>query len=395
MKKRNPHPPKYIPEPCTVTLTPKAVAGPSAAGFARELEVVLAGIKAITDPCSEMLARISGNNDLAASIAGIKAVTDPVAEVLARISRNNGLAASIAGIKAVADPVAEVLARISRNNDLAASIAGIKAVAGPVAEVLARMGETPMFSAVLVAQQKMAALDSLALGRLAGIDTASSKLLKINFGNFTRSYQSLLAAASNDESLFEHVPVITTYSHVEYCREVELLESISVEADRTENDGGLVIAEAISQSVLSVDALLANFDDRLCPLLQGARAAVMSDNPDRGRHVTTSLRELITTVLHALAPDDCIRQWSTDKRHFSNNRPTRRARIEYVHRHINADPLTRFVEKDVQSILLLFELLQVGTHGVESRFTDSQLDFMLQRTESFVGLLISTSQSEQ
>ena len=347
----------------------KAVDDPSATGLARELEVVSAGLKAFTDPSVAMLERINKNADLMnASMDRIMRFTDPSVAMLERINRN-------------ADLMNASMDRITRFTD-------------PSVTMLERMGETPMFSAVLLAQEKMAALDSLALGRLAGINTASSKLLEINFGNFTRSYQSLLAAASNDDSLFKHVPVITTYSHVEYCREVELLESISVEADGTENDGGLVIAEAISQSVPSVDALLANFDDRLYPLLQGARAAVMSDNPDRGRHVTTSLRELITTVLHALAPDDCIRQWSTEKRHFSNKRPTRRARIEYVHRHINADPLTGFVENDVQSILLLFDLLQAGTHGVEAKFTESQLDFMLQRTELFVGLLISTSRSE-
>ena len=174
-----------------------------------------------------------------------------------------------------------------------------------------------------------------------------------------------------------------------------MLESISVEADREENDGGLVIAEAISQSVPSVDALLANFDDSLCPLLQGARAAVMSDNPDRGRHVTISLRELITKVLHALAPDDSIRKWSTDEEHFDKDRPTRRARVLYIYRHINSDPIMSFVENDIRSILLLFDLLQAGTHRVESKLTKSQLYFMLQRTELFVGLLISTSRSEQ
>ena len=363
--------------------------------LARELEVVSAGIKAFTDPAVALLARINRNDDLLASIDRIKAFTDPAVALLARINRNDDLLASIDRIKAFTDPAEVLLARINRNDDLLASIDRIKAFTDPAVALLARMGETPMFSAVLLAQEKMAALDSLALGKLSGIDTASSKLLKINFGNFTRSYQSLLAAASNDESLFKQVPAITTYSHVEYCREVELLESISVEADGTENDGGLVIAEAISQSVPSVDDILANFDDRLCPVLQGARDAVMSDNPDRERHVTTSLRELITTVLHALAPDDSIRKWSTDEGHFANDRPTRRARVQYIYRHINADPLTRFVNDDVESALSLIELLQVGTHRVESRLTKSQLYFMLQRTELFVGLLISTSRSEQ
>ena len=239
-----------------------------------------------------------------------------------------------------------------------------------------------------------ASADRLAMESLAKTLTESVKvsslarvaLLTTNFGNLTRSYQSLLETASTHESLFKHVPFITTYAPVEYNREVEVLNSISVE-----DDDGLVISEVISKSVPSVDAVLANFDDRYCPLLQGARSAAISDisdNPDRERHVATSLRELSTRVLHALAPDDCIRQWSADKRHFFNKRPTRRARLQYIHRHINADPLTRFVDDDVEAALSLLDLLQEGTHGVEPRFTESQLRFFVLRIESLLVFLI-------
>ncbi len=176
-----------------------------------------------------------------------------------------------------------------------------------------------MLSASLVAQTKLATFDRLSLGTFAGIDTALSKTLTINLGNLTRSYQSLLDAASTRESLLKHVPFITIYSPVEYYREIEVLQRITVGDDRGENEDEIVIGEALSESLPSVDALLADFNDQLCRLLQGARDSLASNNPDRARHVTTSVRELFTQVLHTFAPDDEIRAWSTNEQHFHNN----------------------------------------------------------------------------
>lgn len=252
----------------------------------------------------------------------------------------------------------------------------------------ARIDTTRMFSASLVAQTKLAAFDRLSLGTLAGIDTALSKALTINLGNLTRSYQSLLDAASTRESLLKHVPFITTYSPVEYYREIEVLQRITVEDDEAENEDEIVISEALSESVPSVDALLADFNDQLCRLLQGARDSLASNNPDRARHVTTSVRELFTQVLHALAPDDEIRAWSTNEQHFYNNRPTRHARLLYISRHINCDPLTRFVEDDVRAALSFVDALNAGTHVVESRLTESQLGSIISRMESLLVFLL-------
>lgn len=270
---------------------------------------------------------------------------------------------------------------------LRATIKGL-AINDSLTSAFARIDTTRMFSASLLAQTKLAAFDRLSIGTLAGIDTAFSKALTVNFGNLTRSYQSLLDAASTRESLFKHVPFITTYAPVEYYREVEVLERITVEEEEAEHDDELVIGEALSESAPSVDALLADFNDSLCRLLQGARSSLVSDNPDRARHVTASVRELFTQVLHALAPDDEIRDWSTNEQHFHNNRPTRRARLLYISRHINSDPLTRFVEDDVGAALSFVDSLNAGTHVVESRLTESQLRAIVSRMESLLVFLL-------
>ena len=279
--------------------------------------------------------------------------------------------------KSMADQIGTVARSIqlrekSMADQMGRIVTGHKAL---YAGIAARIKASEDSYAALMAQ------NSLSLGRLAGI----SNSLVSNFDNLTGSYQSLLAAASTDGALLRHAPFITTYAPIEYNREVRVLKSISVEDDGTEND----TAEAIFKSVPSVDALLEKFNDRLCPLLQGARAAVVSDNPDRTRHVTTSLRELITKVLHELAPDAGIRAWSTNQEYFDEKgRPTRRGRLLYICRYIYAEPLMRFVEDDVHAALSFVNSLHAGTHGVESTFTESQLHSIVLRTESLLAFLL-------
>lgn len=148
------------------------------------------------------------------------------------------------------------------------------------------------------------------------------------------------------------------------------------------------IETAIGESVPSVDGLLAAFDERLVPLLHGARQSLNDDNPDRARHVTTSVRELFTQVLHALAPDDDVRVWSSNDDFYHDNRPTRRARLLFICRHIDCGPLSRFVQDDVRAALSFVESLNAGTHVVESRLSQIQLASIVSRMESLLVFLL-------
>ena len=117
-------------------------------------------------------------------------------------------------------------------------------------------------------------------------------------------------------------------------------------------------------------------------------------NPDRIRHFCTSLRELYTHVLHHLSPNEEIRKWSQDPSHYVNKKPTRKARLLYICRGINHDSFTDFVKSDIDSVLSFVNILQGGTHSIQSRLTDKQLDAMLIRMESTLTYLIKTGKCE-
>lgn len=255
-----------------------------------------------------------------------------------------------------------------------------------ITAAFARIDTTRMLSASLAAQTKLANFDNLVFGRLAGLDAAFSRAISTNLGNLTRSYQSLINVAATRESLASRLPLITTYAPIEYYREVEVVESITVDDEPEVDDEP--IHKAIAETLPSVDGLLEAFDERLVALLYGARQSLRDDNPDRARHVTTSVRELFTQVLHTLAPDDDIRAWTTNDDHFHNNRPTRRARLLFICRHIDCDPLSRFVQDDVRAALSFVDSLHSGAHVVESRLSTVQLASIVSRMESLLVFLL-------
>ena len=299
------------------------------------------------------------------------------------VSANTSLTRMIEGISIHKSALAGVFADQGRIQDM---IKGI-GLTDFLTAAFARIDTTRMLSASLAAQVKLANLDNLSIGRLLGIDDEFRLATTTNLGNLTHSYQSLIDVAATRVSLTALLPMITTYPPVEYYREIEVLESVTIDEvpDQSTEDG---IETGIADALPAVDGLLAGFDDSLCRLLIGARQSLESDNPDRARHVTTSVRELLTQVLHALAPDDQIRQWTANEELFHDNRPTRRARLLFICRDINCDPLTRFVEDDVRAALSFIDSLNSGTHVVESRLTLIQLRSIVSRMESLLVFLL-------
>jgi hypothetical protein len=97
--------------------------------------------------------------------------------------------------------------------------------------------------------------------------------------------------------------------------------------------------------------------------------------------------------LHSLAKDQDIQRWTTDDSHYHNGRPTRRTRLLYVTRDINAEPFTEFVEADATAALLLVDALHSGTHQVSSSLSDDQLRAMVSRMESLLLFLLQLDEA--
>jgi hypothetical protein len=159
--------------------------------------------------------------------------------------------------------------------------------------------------------------------------------------------------------------------------------------EEAEDDASQLVVEAEEETSICV-SLLQKVNPALATPYAGARAALGSDNPDRARHILTSLREFWNHLLRQIAPDDQVLAWvpqgETDLLH--EGRPTRWARVLYVCRDLNHAPLSDFVVQDTRALVKLVEFFN-RVHQLESELTDEQLRALLLRTDSWLTYILN------
>lgn len=141
-------------------------------------------------------------------------------------------------------------------------------------------------------------------------------------------------------------------------------------------------------------ALLQQVDPGLARPYIGARDAMYGNNADRARHILSSLRELWNHLLRRLAPDGLVAAWipgvSNQKDLLHDGKPTRRARVLYVCRELNNDPLTDFLIHDTRALVKLIELFN-RVHELETELTDEQLRAILLKSDSWLMYILQIS----
>ncbi|KAA6185880.1 hypothetical protein F2Q65_07790 [Thiohalocapsa marina] len=162
--------------------------------------------------------------------------------------------------------------------------------------------------------------------------------------------------------------------------------------DEAESDIQLVAEAELETS--GCIALLQQVDPGLARPYIGARDALHGNNADRARHILSSLRELWNHLLRCLAPDDLVATWipgvSNQKDLLHDGKPTRRARVLYVCRDLNNDPLTDFLMHDTRALVKMIELFN-RVHELETALTDEQLRAILLRTDSWLMYILQIS----
>ena len=122
-------------------------------------------------------------------------------------------------------------------------------------------------------------------------------------------------------------------------------------------------------------AWLGSLDPSFPILLRGAEETISSQNPDRCRHFASSHRELCTQIIHLLAPDNLVKDWTTDPNHFDRGKPTRRARLLYIARNHNNNPFIDFFVKNFEPQM---SLLNTDEHRKKHEYMDEDL-FLLHK----------------
>jgi len=370
-----------------------------------ELSQVALGLASITAPLREQLAGLRNGAAAAAALLSIGEAARVNDSLVSSASRILG-ASAVAGLKTQYSSILDANRHFSAilgssvaqglmASDAVNALVQTKGIAAGLAldrlamSSFLKIESSRALAASLMAQETSFALRGQPVGVLIGADSTFRRSTAAHLGLVTRSYEALMAATAVTAVVPSDMLLATTSVPVDYFRHVQTVESVTLSESGASSSE---VAEAVVDSASPpVDELLAALDSTLVPLLTGARQAVRGVNADRPRHVTTSLRELFTQVLHSLAPDDAVAAWSSDRDDFANGRPTRRARLMYVCREINSGPLVDFVRKDVSAALSFVDSLSAGTHTVQSRLTDAQLRAQLARMESLISLLLQVA----
>jgi len=162
------------------------------------------------------------------------------------------------------------------------------------------------------------------------------------------------------------------------------LETVCLLEEPERDSAGTELLEETEQETSLCADLLKMINPELMRPYMGAREALSARNPDRARHLLSSLRELWNHLLRALAPDDRVLVWlSQDRKDLLDDkgRPTRKARILYLCRNVNFGALSEFVDQDTSALLELLDLFN-RVHQLEPNLTDDQLRTLWIRSES-------------
>ena len=241
----------------------------------------------------------------------------------------------------------------------------------------------------LLAQRSMLSTQFAEIGNAVNLSDTLREIFTNVQHDFTKSYSLLFKSFELEaDRVISLPPAASLLPPVEFYTGARVLRLITNPQDIEYSEEKSVIDELTNQTADIVPKLLQSLEPDLIKLWQGANIALKSNKPDSVRHFIISLRELLTHVIHKLAPDTKIQEWSNSSEHYYNNKPTRRARLLYICREVNFKPFDNFLNKDIESVLACFELFQQGTHEIDSLLNQIQLDAIKLRTESAIRFLI-------
>jgi len=241
----------------------------------------------------------------------------------------------------------------------------------------------------LMSQVHLGAFSLSGIGAALRIPSADQPGLRFAISEITASYADLLNSFSTPQlGIAAFPPIVSGLPPAEYYNALCLTRAVSERENYASAEDEQLSAEIREDSQVSLEYLLNTLDPALYRLWVGAKQALKSPNPDRVRHCVISLRELYGHVVRSIAPDDAITKWSKDPNHFDKGRPTRRARLQFICRHIDHGPFKVFLEKDVAATLEFHSLFHQGTHEVAPEFTDTQLAAMVQRMDGTLRFLL-------
>lgn len=206
---------------------------------------------------------------------------------------------------------------------------------------------------------------------------------------FTASYCNLVESFKGIADVVTQPSFVLPGATQEVSTTGYALEALHPLEDEAGTEDDYIEFEGASENP-DLIALLASVDRALVDTYRGAIQALNGDNPDRSRHVLSSLRTLLDHLLRKLAPRRTVREWIEERGYLSyldKGIPTRRAQILYMSKTIESEPLKKFIEADTKTLEELYTLYN-RLHELGTGISDSQLRAIVLRTESYIEYIL-------
>ncbi|APV51458.1 hypothetical protein BWI17_18230 [Betaproteobacteria bacterium GR16-43] len=213
---------------------------------------------------------------------------------------------------------------------------------------------------------------------LPGVTLDTATQLHSSVSGLAAIARSSVSTAFLDAGLRVHVPALEVYTSAHLARALTLRNE---EPLATDDD----TEAALDHQRDEFEDKLASLDADLVTLYRGALQAMDDGRPDWQRHAMTSLRELVSHVLHRLTPDGAIIP-QAGAGDLYQGRPTRKFRLKIIFGTAIGPDLTQFFEADMAAAVELFDVLNKGTHKLGQTASPDQARYLTGRV---VGLVTS------
>ncbi len=253
-----------------------------------------------------------------------------------------------------------------------------------------RFDFSKMMNSSILAHKSLAHINFSSIGNAFNVTQRLRNSLQESLIEIANSYQYLWSSFStNPKRILSSPKVVMREPSTEMYVATHQAFISTKEVEVTPEEE--IFLSEIKPSEVYIHGLIASIDADLLTLYNGVKDAIQSNNSDKIRHVSISIRELLTQIIHKLAPDNAFFEWNQDSSNVSNARPTRKGRLRYICKNINYGEFTDFVEKDISTATAFFDLLQKGTHNIKKPYNDQQLRALLLRLNCLISFIISIS----
>jgi hypothetical protein len=183
-------------------------------------------------------------------------------------------------------------------------------------------------------------------------------------------------------------PPLLTYTGLRAASAIVGLDSelIEAETDAASEEELSELRDALAGRLLAVHSSLAE-------AYQGALAAMDRKGPDWVRHVSVSLRQLLTSLIDTLAPTAEMNFWKIrTAEDTAEGGWSRRAKLRFIFREGRTTGTERMVDNIIDSTLMLIYPTSDGVHALVPPHNEAGMEYIVSHMQGVIATVLTAAE---